>query len=422
MFKRQVNEYNTKPPFNFPNPFGMDKMITVYASYLYDSVLLYARALNETLAEGGDPTNGKTIIAKIRDSSYTSIQGCLQYIDENGDAEGNYTILARLPYDDAYSNYSMLPAFKLFHDKTIHWVSERPPLDEPPCGYRGQKCVPPPRRILHPFLVTLYSGSHIIQVSINTQASYDSRVSMAQVFTQTGTYKGQIVALKKFTKRKFEITWNMKKEMKVMRDMRFDNVNTFLGACVDTSYIILVTEYCQKGSLQDILENDDVKLDSMFVASLLMDLIKGMIFLHEGDMHIHGNLKSSNCVVNSRWTLQVADYGLFALRQSALEEENEHIRYRNKLWTAPEIVRQQKHQRSGSQKGDIYSFGIILYEIMGRAGPYGDTELSPKARCVTNWLKQSVNRGIGVTSERLARLGSSRSVLGVASLDEEKFR
>ena len=47
------------------------------------------------------------------------------------------------------------------------------------------------------------------------------------------------------------------------------------------------------------------------------------------------------------------------------------------LWTAPELLRMDRRSLGrGSQKGDVYSFGIILYEIYGRAGPYGDTAMT----------------------------------------------
>jgi serine/threonine protein kinase len=59
-----------------------------------------------------------------------------------------------------------------------------------------------------------------------------------------------------------------------MRDMNNDNLNPFLGACVDPPNICLISKYCSKGSLQDIVHNDDIKLDLSFKISLIVDLIK----------------------------------------------------------------------------------------------------------------------------------------------------
>mgnify|MGYP001546673859 CR=1 FL=1 len=57
-----------------------------------------------------------------------------------------------------------------------------------------------------------------------------------------------------------------------MRELRHENVNPFVGACIDSPNICVLTQYCPKGSLQDILENDDIKLDWMFKSSLILDL------------------------------------------------------------------------------------------------------------------------------------------------------
>ena len=55
--------------------------------------------------------------------------------------------------------------------------------------------------------------------------------------------------------------------------MSHENVNTFVGLCVDPPNICILTKYCSKGSLRDILENDAIKLDTMFKVSLLFDLV-----------------------------------------------------------------------------------------------------------------------------------------------------
>lgn len=59
-----------------------------------------------------------------------------------------------------------------------------------------------------------------------------------------------------------------------MKDLRNENVNPFLGFFSDCSMFAVVTEHCSRGSLQDLLRNEDVKLDWMFKSSLLLDLIK----------------------------------------------------------------------------------------------------------------------------------------------------
>ncbi|VDM73558.1 unnamed protein product, partial [Strongylus vulgaris] len=78
----------------------------------------------------------------------------------------------------------------------------------------------------------------------------------------------------------------------------------FTGACLDAPNWCIVTEYCPKGSLEDILENDQIKLDNMMKYSLLHDLVKGLYFLHNSEIRSHGRLKSSNCVVDSRFVLK----------------------------------------------------------------------------------------------------------------------
>lgn len=73
-----------------------------------------------------------------------------------------------------------------------------------------------------------------------------------------------------------------------MKDMRHENVNPFLGFFHDCGVFAIVTEFCSRGSLEDLLLNEDVKLDWMFKSSLLLDLIK--VNVNESVYHfkIHG--------------------------------------------------------------------------------------------------------------------------------------
>lgn len=60
-----------------------------------------------------------------------------------------------------------------------------------------------------------------------------------------------------------------------MRDLSHEHLTRFEGACIDNMRTCILTEYCPKGSLRDILLNRDLSLDWMFKYSLMNDLIKG---------------------------------------------------------------------------------------------------------------------------------------------------
>lgn len=207
----------------------------------------------------------------------------------------------------------------------------------------------------------------------------------AQMFIKTTIYKGNVVALKALpSDRRIEITEALLIEVSRVKDLNSEHICRFVGACIESPHQCLVYEYCPKGSLQDVLENPQIKLDWMFKFSLMQDICRGMIYLHH-NLGPHGNLKSSNCLVNSRFLLKITDFGLNLLRgpKEQYFSLNSYAFYRNHLWTAPELLRSDDHLRSrnGTLKGDIYSFAIVCQEIVYRKGVFyvRNENLEPKA-------------------------------------------
>ncbi|CAN8008207.1 unnamed protein product, partial [Ixodes pacificus] len=131
---------------------------------------------------------------------------------------------------------------------------------------------------------------------------------------RVGFYKGNVVFIKPIFKKNIDLTRSIRKELIEVREMRHENITPFIGACVDPPNICILTVFSARGSLEDVLRNEDLDLDSMFVSSLVADLIKGMIYIHDSEIVSHGNLRSSNCLVDSRWVLQIADFGLHEFR------------------------------------------------------------------------------------------------------------
>ncbi|KAI7814760.1 retinal guanylyl cyclase 2 isoform X1 [Triplophysa rosa] len=182
-------------------------------------------------------------------------------------------------------------------------------------------------------------------------------------------YEGDWAWLKRLPYGNFQsITPYTSDVFELMNDMRHENVNTFLGFFHDCGVFAIVTEFCSRGSLEDLLLNEDVKLDWMFKSSLIMDLIKGMKYLHHRNV-CHGRLKSRNCVVDGRFVLKVTDYGynevLEAQKFPYVEPPAEDL-----LWTAPEILRGSHPGFYGSLPGDVYSFSIIMQEVVMRGPPF----------------------------------------------------
>lgn len=79
--------------------------------------------------------------------------------------------------------------------------------------------------------------------------------------------------------------------------MRHENVNPFLGFFHDCGVFAIVTEFCSRGSLEDLLLNDDVKLDWMFKSSLVLDLIKVSVVGRQHMSSDHRHMMASNGVV-----------------------------------------------------------------------------------------------------------------------------
>uniref|UniRef100_A0A8C7V1K3 Guanylate cyclase n=1 Tax=Oncorhynchus mykiss TaxID=8022 RepID=A0A8C7V1K3_ONCMY len=191
--------------------------------------------------------------------------------------------------------------------------------------------------------------------------SVDSITTATHETTNVAVYEGDWVWLKKFEEGHFkEVKQSTTKIFTKMKDLRNENINPFLGFFTDCDMFAVVTEHCSRGSLQDLLRNDD-----------------GMKYLHHREFP-HGRLKSRNCVVDGRFVLKITDYGFNELLESQKSPQNlvppEGNIY---FWTAPEFLRDVENSRKGTYKGDVYSFAIILQEVVVRGLPYCMLGLTP---------------------------------------------
>uniref|UniRef100_A0A8C1UWI3 Guanylate cyclase n=1 Tax=Cyprinus carpio TaxID=7962 RepID=A0A8C1UWI3_CYPCA len=411
LHKRAMQDFNVKLE---------PSMMDFIAGCFHDGFMLYAKALSEALADNVSQNDGINITLRMQNRRIWGVTGLVS-TDQNNARDtdfslwgmtnlktGQYAIVGH--YNGTSKEILWSPT------ERIQWPKGSPPLDYPPCGFSPCK---EGRDLLsgnssntqHDF------GNCMLKLKLEKElagmlwrirweelqfespnkyhkragsrltlsqrgSSYGSLITAHgkyQLFAKTGYFKGNLVAIKHVNKKRIELTRQVLFELKHMRDVQFNHLTRFIGACIDPPNICIVTEYCPRGSLQDILENESINLDWMFRYSLINDIVKGMNYLHNSYIGSHGNLKSSNCVVDSRFVLKITDYGLASFRSSC-ENEDSHALYAKKLWTAPELLIYDRHPPQGTQKGDVYSFGIILQEIALRNGPFyvEGMDLSPK--------------------------------------------
>ena len=223
------------------------------------------------------------------------------------------------------------------------------------------------------------------------------------VFTRIGFYKGKSYAIKRLKTEKVEVTRSLKKDLKVLRDLKHENINQFIGASLDFDCVCIVSDYSPRGSLSDILNNKEMKLDEVFIASLVFDIIRGIIYLHDSSIGFHGNLKTNNCLVDSRWILKLTDFGHQAFPTEwpdyhgflSQERLNEEI-WENLLHRAPELLRStigfSEFTTTNLQKADAYSFSIIFYKLKTKPNhsTFGNTSLPP-SQIISRLIEYDVN-------------------------------
>ena len=156
-------------------------------------------------------------------------------------------------------------------------------------------------------------------------------------------------------------------EIAIMRDLRHPNVLLFMGARIQSPNQCIVTEYMPRGSLYDILHDESIVLDWMLIQTMALDAAQGMDFLHSASPPIlHRDFKSPNLLVDKKWNLKVADFGLTKFQRNSVNAGNSKA-VGSIFWTAPEVLRDPENY---TKKSDVYSYGIVLWELLTRSDPY----------------------------------------------------
>ncbi|XP_062189971.1 serine/threonine-protein kinase STE20-like [Phragmites australis] len=195
-----------------------------------------------------------------------------------------------------------------------------------------------------------------------------------------GRWKGTDVAIKRIKNSCFmypspgtdKLIAEFWREAAILSKLHHPNVLAFYGIVNNGpgGTLATVTEFMASGSLKKVLLHKEKFLDRRKRITLAMDAAIGMEYMHSKDI-IHFDLKSDNLLVNlndpSRPICKVADFGLSKVKQTTMVSGE----MRGTLpWMAPEMLEMSSNRVSA--KVDVYSFGIIMWEILTGQEPYCD--------------------------------------------------
>ncbi|KRX77733.1 Mitogen-activated protein kinase kinase kinase 12 [Trichinella sp. T6] len=174
-----------------------------------------------------------------------------------------------------------------------------------------------------------------------------------------GRFNGESVAVKKLQR-------IGETNIRHLRHLSHPNVIKFRGVCTQAPCYCIIMEYCSQGQLYELLRSGK-QLSPKLTLDWAKQIASGMHYLHQQKI-IHRDLKSPNVLVTNEDLLKISDFG--TSRHWTQANSTRMTFCGTASWMAPEVIRNEPC----SDKVDVWSYGIVLWELLTCEVPYQDVD------------------------------------------------
>ncbi|XP_058104418.1 leucine-rich repeat receptor-like protein kinase TDR [Magnolia sinica] len=219
---------------------------------------------------------------------------------------------------------------------------------------------------------------------------------------------GEIIAVKKLWGKQKETVRRRRgvlAEVDVLGNVRHRNIVRLLGCCSNNENTLLLYEYMPNGSLDDLLhgknKGENLVADWLTRYKIALGVAQGICYLHHdcNPVIVHRDLKPSNILLDSEMEARVADFGVAKLIQT---DESMSVIAGSYGYIAPEYA----YTLQVDEKSDIYSFGVVLMEILSGKRSVDTSEFGD-GNSIVDWVRAKIKTKQGVSEVLDTNAGAS---------------